>query len=112
MPINPATGPFVPQPFPEDEPAAPGQDESMRWFWLYEPFARSTPGGYRTFVVYVYRADGSRKRAGAVDLRGRDGEALVEFWRAAGGRIVDREELGLPASIVSFTEPRKSSGTA
>lgn len=75
---------------------------------LYEPFARPGPGGNRTFVIYVFRPDGSRKRAGALDLRGRDAEAFVEFWRAAGGRIADREELGLPPSIAGNTEPKKS----
>lgn len=87
-------------------PVAHGGDD--REFWLYEPFARPGPGGNRSFVIYAYRPDGSRRRAGALDLRGRDAEAFVKFWRAAGGRFVDREELGLPPSIVVNIESKKS----
>lgn len=68
-------------------------------FTVYEPFDRPAPGGIRHFVLYAHRSDGSRRRAGALDLKGPDAEAFLELWAASGAKIATREDLGLPSAV-------------
>lgn len=65
-------------------------------FTIYEPFAEPMPGGRRHLVIYAHRPDGTRHRAGSLDLPVEEAEEFLALWCYGGGMRSTAEELGLP----------------